>query len=286
MANIVITGASRGIGMATALVLARAGRQVVATMRNPARCPELGQIGKAENLPIRIEAMDVDSDASVNGCFSRIHAEGPVDALVNNAGVERLGSVEETPLAEFQRCMETNYFGAIRCIQAVAPGMRSRGHGTIVNVTSVAGKISVAPMAPYAASKFALEALSEALAQELKAFGVRVAIVEPGIIDTRMARNIETLPQSAIYPQPKRVAALFKASLAAGAGTPELVAEKIREIIENGTWKLRHAAGPDAQPFLGWRASLNDEQWADWGALDDNAWVAVVKRDFGMDVAL
>ena len=205
---------------------------------------------------------------------------------MNNAGVERLGSVEETPLAEFQRCMETNYLGAIRCIQAVAPGMRSRGRGIIVNVTSVAGKISVAPMGPYTASKAAVEAMSEVLAQEMKAFGVRVAIVEPGIIDTRMARNIEALPQSTIYPQSKRVAALFKASLGAGAATPEVVAEKIREIIESGTWQLRHPVGPDALPFLGWRASLNDEQWADWGALDDNAWVAVVKRDFGMDVAL
>jgi NAD(P)-dependent dehydrogenase (short-subunit alcohol dehydrogenase family) len=286
MANILITGASRGIGMATALVLARAGHQVVATLRDPANCPELAQIGKAENLPIRIEAMDVDSDASVNACFSRIQSQGPVDALVNNAGVERLGSVEETPIAEFQRCMETNYFGAIRCIQAVAPSMRSRGRGTIVNVTSVAGKISVAPMAPYTASKAAVEALSEVLAQEMKAFGVRVAIVEPGIIDTRMARNIEALPQSTIYPQVKRVAALFKASLTAGAATPEIVAEKIREIIESGTWQLRHPIGPDALPFLGWRASLSDEQWANWGALDDDAWVAVVKRDFGLDVTL
>ncbi len=286
MAYIVITGASRGIGMATALVLARAGHQVVATMRDPANCPELGQIAKAENLPIRIETMDVDSDASVSACFSRIHSQVPVDALVNNAGVERLGAVEETPLAEFQRCMETNYFGAIRCIQAVAPGLRSRGRGIIVNVTSVAGKISVAPMAPYTASKAALEAISEVLAQEMKAFGVRVAIVEPGIIDTRMARNIETLPTSVIYPQAKRTAALFKASLAAGAANPAMVAEKVREVIESGTWQLRHPVGPDAQPFLGWRASLTDEQWADWGAMDDKAWVTVVKRDFGLDVTL
>lgn len=138
-----------------------------------------------------------------------------VDGLVNNAGVERFGAVEETPLTEFRRCMETNYFGALRCIQAVAPGMRSRGHGTIVNVSSVAGKISVAPMAPYAASKSALEAMSEVLAQEMKAFGVRVAIVEPGIIDTRMARNIEALPPSTSFPHMKRISALFNASLAA-----------------------------------------------------------------------
>ncbi|MGA7238407.1 MAG: SDR family oxidoreductase [Bryobacteraceae bacterium] len=286
MANIVITGASRGIGLATALELSRAGHQVIATMRNPASSPELGQIAETDSLPIRIEAMDVDSDASVNACFSRIHSQVAVDGLVNNAGVERFGAVEETPLAEFRRCMETNYFGSIRCIQAVAPGMRSRGHGTIVNVTSVAGKISVAPMAPYAASKSAIEAMSEALAQEMKAFGVRVAIVEPGIIDTRMARNIEALPSSTVYPHTKRIAALFKASLAGGAATPGMVAEKIREVIESGTWQLRHAASPDAQPFLGWRASLTDEQWVDWGALDEKAWVAAVKRDFGMDVVL
>jgi hypothetical protein len=101
-----------------------------------------------------------------------------------------------------------------------------------------------------------------------------------------MARNIEVLPQSTVCPQSKRIAALFKASLATGAASPEIVAGKTREVIESGTWKLRHPVGPDAQPFLGWRASLNDEQWADWGALDDNAWIAVVKRDFGMDVTL
>jgi NAD(P)-dependent dehydrogenase (short-subunit alcohol dehydrogenase family) len=286
MSTIVITGASRGIGMAASLVLARAGHDVIAAMRDPAGCPELRRIAIAEKLPIRIEPMDVDSDASVKDCFSRIHSGTDVDALVNNAGVERLGAVEETPLAEFQRCMETNYFGALRCIQAVSSRMRALGRGIIVNVTSVAGKISVAPMAPYAASKFALEALSEALAQEMKAFGVRVAIIEPGIIDTRMARNIEILPRSAVYPQTKRIAALFRASLAAGAATPEMVGEKIREVIESGSWQLRHTAGPDAEPFLGWRASMNDEQWTDWGALDDGEWVASVKRDFGMDVRL
>lgn len=286
MSNIVITGASRGIGMATALVLARAGHSVIATMRDPAGSQELSLISMSECLPIQIERMDVDSDASVRDCFSRIHSGTPVDVLVNNAGVERLGSVEETSLADFRACMETNYFGAIRCIQAVAHRMRESSHGTIVNVSSVAGRISAAPMTPYVASKFALEALSEALAQEMKPFGVRVAIVVPGITDTRMARNIESLPGSAVYPQAKRIAAMFSAALTAGAATPDMVAEKIREIVESDTWQLRHAASPDAGPFLAWRASMNDEQWTEWGALNDANWVAAVKRDFGMDVKL
>lgn len=201
MSNAVITGASRGIGFATALTLARAGHNVVAAMRNPAASPELARIAHAENLPIQIETLDVASDASVRDAFARILASGPVDALVNNAGVECMGSIEETPLSDFRACMETNYFGVIRCVQAVAGHMRQRRSGLIVNVSSVAGKISSSPSGPYASSKFAVEALSEALAQEMKPFNVRVAIVEPGIIDTRMARNIGHLPSSATIPR-------------------------------------------------------------------------------------
>jgi NAD(P)-dependent dehydrogenase (short-subunit alcohol dehydrogenase family) len=255
-------------------------------MRNPAGSPELREHAAKEKLLLRIETMDVDSDESVKVAFGQILAQGPVDVLVNNAGIERTGAIEETPLADFRTCMETNYFGAIRCIQAVMRPMRERGSGAIINVTSVAGKISVSPMGPYSASKFALEALSESLAQELKVFGVRVAIVEPGIIDTRMARNIERMGGSNTYPQVRRIAALFQATMAAGAGQPQVVAEKVRQIVESGTWQLRHPVGPDAQPFLGWRGSMTDEKWVQWGAQTDSDWLKSVKADFGMDLKL
>jgi NAD(P)-dependent dehydrogenase (short-subunit alcohol dehydrogenase family) len=253
-------------------------------MRDPAGSPELGGQAAKEGLPIRIETMDVDSDESVKRAFGRILAQGPVDVLVNNAGIERTGAIEETPLAAFKTCMETNYFGALRCIQAVMRPMRERGSGAIINVTSVAGKISLSPMAPYSASKFALEALSEALAQELRAFGIRVAIVEPGIIDTRMARNIGEIGTSKTYPQVRRCAALFEATIAAGAGRPQVVGQKVREIVESGTWQLRHPVGPDAVPFLGWRASMDDEKWVQWNAQSDSEWLKAVKADFGMDL--
>src|SRR5204863_8615015 len=126
-----------------------------------------------------IETMDVDSDESVKQAFGQILAQGPVNVLVNNAGIERTGAIEETPVADFRTCMETNYFGAIRCIQAVMRPMRERGSGAIINVTSVGGKISMSPMSPYSASKYALEALSDVLAQDMRAFGVRVTFVEP-----------------------------------------------------------------------------------------------------------
>src|SRR5690349_11479894 len=189
MTNVLITGTSSGIGLATALECARAGHKVFATMRNPAGAPQVGEVAKRESLPIEIRTLDVDSDDSVRDCFAGIHQ--PIDALVNNAGVERHGSVEELPMEAFLATMNTNYFGAVRCIKAVLPGMRQARNGCIVNVTSVAGRIACSPLGAYSASKFALEAISEALAGEVKPFNIRVAIVEPGIQDTKMARALE-----------------------------------------------------------------------------------------------
>ncbi len=201
---------------------------------------------------------------------------------MNNAGVERSGSVEELPLAEFRSVMETNYFGAIRCIQALAPQMRQRRSGCIINVTSVAGRISSAPLTSYCASKWALEALSEGLAGELKTFNVRVLIVEPGIIDTAMARRIGDQPDNSVYRQRARFASLFVASLKNPA-PPSLVAQKMVEIVESGTWQLRHPVGPDAAPFLQWRNQMTDEEWVSLNGSDDETWYRLIERDFGLD---
>jgi len=134
----------------------------------------------------------------------------------------------------------------------------------------------------YTASKFALEAISEALAQEVKKFNIRVAIVQPGIIDTAMARRIGDQPSASAYPLTRRWADLFTASLQNPA-SPMLVGEKILDIIDSGTWQLRHPVGPDAVPLLQWRASLSDEQWIAWGASDDESWYQVLERDLGLN---
>lgn len=283
MATVLITGTSTGIGMATALAFGRAGHRVVATMRNPSGAPQLVEAAVREKLSVTVVPMDVDSDASVRDGMARIGPDvGPIDVLVNNAGIERMGSVEEMPLTEFRAVMETNYFGVIRCIQAIVPGMRQRRSGCIINVASVAGHVASAPMAAYAASKFALEALSECLAQEVKTFNIRVAIVEPGIIDTRMARHIGVALASSPYPQQRRMAALFATALKAPV-PPSVVAEKILEIAVGDTAQLRHPVGPDAAPFLGWRRAMSDEAWVALGALDDDAWYTRIEADFGMD---
>jgi NAD(P)-dependent dehydrogenase (short-subunit alcohol dehydrogenase family) len=279
MPNVLITGTSSGIGLATALELARAGHRVFATMRNAERSPQLGEIAKREGLPVTVRVLDVASDASVGACFAGIRE--PLDVLVNNAGVEQHGTVEELPMEAFLATMNTNYLGAVRCIKAVLPRMREARKGCIVNVTSVAGRISCSPMGPYAASKFALEAISEALAGEVKPFNIRVAIVEPGVQDTKMARALENAPRSA-YPQPERFAGLFRAALA-NPTPPETTASVIRGIIESGTWQLRHPSGPDAVPFLDWRAAMGDEQWVEWSAQDDDAWYERVQADFGLN---
>jgi NAD(P)-dependent dehydrogenase (short-subunit alcohol dehydrogenase family) len=284
MASVLITGTSKGIGLATALTLGRKGHKVYATMRNPSAAPELGEKAAKEGLPIKISVMDVDSDSSVKTAIANIYKDaGHIDVLVNNAGVERNGSIEELPLPEFRAVMETNYFGALRCIQAVVPQMRQRKSGCIINVTSVAGRIATSPLAPYTASKFALEALSESLAQEMKAFNVRVAIVEPGIIDTPMARELKDGRNGSPYPQQRRFAHLFTAALK-NPVSPSLVGEKILEIIESGTWQLRHPVGPDAVPFLKWRESMSDEEWVSLHGADDDTWYGRMERDFGMTI--
>jgi NAD(P)-dependent dehydrogenase (short-subunit alcohol dehydrogenase family) len=282
MKSVIITGASKGIGLDTALAFGRAGYKVYATMRNPAKADPFRQIIKEESLNMFIAQMDVDSDDSVKSCIDLILQEnGSIDVLVNNAGIERHGAIEELTMEDFKAVMETNYFGVLRCIKSVLPQMRKNRNGCIINVASIAGKISNTPLGAYSASKFALEAVSEALAHEVKSFNVRVAIVEPGIINTDMASNI-SISDTSLYPQAKRFAGLFAASLKRPVQAT-IVADKILEIAESGTWQLRHPVGPDALPFLHWRASMTDEQYVDWNAATDEEWYAAVESTFGLN---
>jgi NAD(P)-dependent dehydrogenase (short-subunit alcohol dehydrogenase family) len=287
MAIALVTGTSSGLGLATAVSLARAGHSVTATMRNLDGGAELLQIIAKEKLPIRLTALDVDDDDSVHDAFAKVVAEyGSIDILVNNAGIPgAVGSVEEIPFNVFQQVMETNFFGALRCIKAVVSGMRERRRGTIVNVTSLAGRIARASLAPYAASKWALEALSECLAQELRAFNVRVAIVEPGVIATPILTKGYQVSAGGPYPHARRIAALFSARLG-NQTPPSVVGDLIRDIVDGDSWQLRYPAGPDAVPALKGRASKTDEQVVAEAAESDEEFVARVKREFGLDLTL
>jgi NAD(P)-dependent dehydrogenase (short-subunit alcohol dehydrogenase family) len=273
MTSVLVTGTSKGIGLETALAFARAGYQVYATMRKPAASPALAETAASEKLPITVSAMDVDSDGSVSDAIAALQSNGPIDVLVNNAGVEAAGSVEELPIDAFRSTMETNYFGPLRCMKAVVPGMRQRHSGCIINVSSVAGRLCPPPMTPYCASKWALEALSECLAGELKTFNVRVALVEPGIIATSMAERLEAPAAESPYRQRARFSTLY-VNAAKTPIPPSVVAAKILEVAQSDSWQLRYPAGPDAVGFLEWRKGMSDEDWIEMNAGDDESFFA------------
>ncbi len=282
----VVTGSNSGIGLATAVALARASHTVVAAMRNLDRGAEIRKIAEGEKLPIHLARLDVDDDASVGEAFSGVVARhGPVDVLVNNAGVPGGGPVEETTIDQFRQVMETNFFGGLRCIKAVIPSMRERREGTIVNITSIAGRLASAPMASYAASKWAFEALSEVLAQEVRAFNVRVAIVEPGVIATPIFSKAPPPPKHSFYPHGRRLRALFAAALAKPV-PPSVVGDVVRDIVDGDSWQLRYLVGPDTEPRLKARQSKTDEQVIAEAAQSDEEFLARFKRETGIDLVL
>jgi NAD(P)-dependent dehydrogenase (short-subunit alcohol dehydrogenase family) len=284
MAIVVITGTSTGIGLATAVTLGRAGNDVFATMRHPDKSPELQSIAARENLPITILSLNVNDSESVAQAIKQIlAARGQIDVLVNNAGIGPLGSVERLALSVFQQTMETNFLGTLRCIQTVLPAMRARQSGCIINVSSVSGRVAAPGQSAYCASKFALEALSEALAGEVKAYNIRVAIVEPGVINTPIFDKISDLSPDTPDLQARRMNALFAASLQHPV-SPFVVGEQIREIIISDSWQLRYPVGPDAAGLLSWRASLSDEDFINYGAMNDEAWCEYALSNFGLDV--
>src|SRR6266511_2515234 len=178
---ILITGCSSGIGRATAIEAAARGHRVFATARIPETLRDLESRGR-----IRALALDVTDAASIRDAVASVLAEaGHVDALVNNAGYGQYGAAEDVTAEEWRRQFDVNLFGAIEAARAVLPAMREKRRGTIVNVSSVAGKIAIPFAAPYCASKHALEAFSDALRVEVAPFGIRVAVIEAGPIETR-----------------------------------------------------------------------------------------------------
>ena len=189
MKNALVTGSNSGIGLSSCIALAKAGYRVFAGMRTLAKSEELAQTADQAKVKVELLQLDITDDASISAAFDKVSAEGGTDVLVNNAGVGGATPLEITPLDEHKQIFEANYFGMVRCIQAVLPQMRERGSGAIVNVSSVEGRIAVPNQAPYSASKWAVEGMSEALAHEVQCFGIRVVIVEPGVIMTKIFEN-------------------------------------------------------------------------------------------------
>ncbi len=244
MSSVLITGANRGIGRAIATEFARRGHRVVATARDPRT---LADLDANQRL-----ALDVTDDASVN---TAIAAAGDIDIVVANAGVIFYAAVEAIPLDELQRLFNLNTVGAIRVAQAVLPQMRERSDGKLLFMSSVVGRVVLPPGAAYASTKWALEALVEALAIEVAPFGVQAALLEPGAVSSGALDNVTTYT----LPDDPYAAILKGGGPRAGMITPEQVAAEVADAAEKPQLPLRIPIGHAARALLAARRAAADD---------------------------
>lgn len=262
MSRILITGSNSGFGELAALGLARRGHDVVATMRNLTKGERLRSTADAEGLPIEIRQLDVVDLDSVR---SAVGDPGALDAIVNNAGFEVMGALELVDDELWTRQLDTNVLGPMRLVRAVLPAWRSRGSGTIVNVSSVAGIVGSPFGGAYAASKHALEAVSEALHFELATYGIRVRLIEPGRFDTDFHGNIVTVEgweQSDYFDYANR----FRDAQGVLSGDgpppdPQDVADAIAAAITDPEAPFRQFVGNDAQLIHSVKSSMSFEEF-------------------------
>jgi NAD(P)-dependent dehydrogenase (short-subunit alcohol dehydrogenase family) len=281
-----VTGCSSGIGLATALHFARQGYEVFAGVRNVPGAIDLATAVEREHLSARPLALDVNDDASVRRGVGEVLAKtGGIDVLVNNAGIGGGGAIEEVPLDFAQAMFDTNYFGVIRAIQAALPSMRQRRSGAIVNVSSIAGRVAIAGHGTYCAVKHALEAASEALAQEVQGHGIRVAIVEPGVVVTPIFQKAKRFSDPAgPYAEHVRRLLLFYQAQMKMASQPEDAARVIYEAVTTRQPRLRWLVGEDAKILVAGRRQLSDEEFiAGARPMSDAEYMAEMKQRFGFE---
>ncbi len=267
MAVVLITGCSSGFGKLAALQFARKGDRVFASMRNTSKAGDLEQAKQAEKLQIDVVQLDVTDEESVKNAVRKvIDAAGRIDVLVNNAGIAHHGPLEETDDAELREIFDTNFFGAMNVIRHVAPKMREQRSGTIVNVSSLAGRVPPPFSGTYSASKFALEAASESLHFELHPFGIRVVLIEPGGFETSIEQNrrvARRFTEGSPYLdlEARFTQSLQKLPAADVRGDPQVVAETICNSVYDEKPKLRYLVGQDAEMIGGLKKQLDDEQF-------------------------
>jgi NAD(P)-dependent dehydrogenase (short-subunit alcohol dehydrogenase family) len=285
----VVTGANSGIGRAIAIHLAGQGHTVYGTVRSLDKATKLNAMAAERGVTVNLVVLDVADDESVRTGLAAVLAEaGHVDVLVNNAGIGGNAVAEECPPSLYLSVMDVNLCGAVRCLQALLPQMRERRSGCIVNITSVAGRVAALAQSPYVASKWAFEGLSEGLAQELAPFGIRVAIVEPGVTKSAIfAKNIDAPNQSGAYDDAYRRLFQFYAAGLAHATDPFEVAALVHHAITTDAPKLRYPVSWGGPELIAGRQQITDEEWV---ALadhpDDDAYYDAFAAAFGVDLRI
>ena len=263
---VLITGCSSGIGHATAKLLAENGWTVYATARNPDKLEDLRAAG------CKTLALDVEDEDSMKAAVAEVEqAEGAVGVLVNNAGYSQSGAVESVAIDRVRKQFETNVFGLVRLTQLALPGMRRQGWGRIVNLSSMGGKLVFPGGGYYHATKYALEAISDALRFEVKGFGVGVVLIEPGLIITNFGATAaesaedDTTPDGAYgdfnTAVAKVTAGAYEGATAKLGGPPEAVAKVIRKAIEAKSPRARYTVTPSAKLLMTQRRLLPDGAW-------------------------
>lgn len=259
-----VTGSSSGIGYETALLLSRNGFDTFATMRNLNKSKEITDVAKKENLPLQVLQLDVTNGRSVVDAINNIlKGKDSIDVVVNNAGYGLMGSLEDSSLDEIKAQFETNLFGAIRVMQKVLPIMRKQKTGIIVIVSSVAGRLGFPMGSAYVSSKFALEGLSESMSYELKQFGIKMVLIEPGVIKTNFAfiKPKKTLDTNSSYSQlmNKMQENLFS-TLANGTDPKEVATVILRAIVDESP-ERRYLVGNDALALIDARKNSTDKEF-------------------------
>jgi NAD(P)-dependent dehydrogenase (short-subunit alcohol dehydrogenase family) len=263
-----VTGSSSGIGFETSLLLARTGFHTYASMRNLEKSKNITEIANTEKLPLQVVQLDVNDGRSVKDAIDKIVAEKDrIDILVNNAGYGLFGSLEDISIEEVKAQFETNFFGVIRVTQQVLPVMRKQNSRcTIVNVSSVGGRIGVPILSAYQSTKFALEGLSESMSYELEPFGIRIVIIEPGFIRTNIINSSTSAkkaldPNSPYFSLMQKVENHFKSMMENASSPPEEVARVILKALTSENPQLRYTVGNDAATIVQARMNMPDEEF-------------------------
>lgn len=252
---VIITGCSSGIGFATALEFARHDYVVYATMRDLSKKASLQEIAKSQNLSLRILALDVTDQNSIDEVISKIETEeGRIDLLINNAGYGLFGSLEDTSIEEMKEQFETDYFGAVRMIKKVLPLMRKTHSGKIINLSSLVGLVGFPFCSSYVATKFALEGLVESLRFELRKLGIQLSLIEPGVVKTNFYQNRKiaknTTPTSVYNEWMNNFTKIGDSMFKKNATPPEVVGKKILEIAQENIMKPRYMIGQEVEQLL------------------------------------
>ncbi len=262
----IVTGSSSGIGFETALALAREGYYTYATMRDTKKGNQIKEVAKKENLKLEVLEIDVDKDETVQAAINKIVKDkSRIDVLVNNAGYGLFGCLEDLSMDDLKAQFETNFFGIVRTSQAVIPIMRKQKSGTIVNISSVAGRIGFPVSPAYISSKFALEGLSESMRYELSPFGINTIIIEPGVIKTNfMSSTKRSMKPDSVYKDITNKVIMGISMMAEMGTSPQEVAKTIIKAIKSENPLSRYIVGNDAVMFLEAKKAKTDLEFENY----------------------